>query len=98
MTIKYVRNLFGKEKYVSEFICYQKVHFCTPVILKGGIVWHTIIHQTIPGVYFVEGGGIFLPFTPVSTLTFIFSTADNQSPFRVWLLALALLLVLWWTG
>ena len=27
--------LFGKEKYISEFICYQKLHFCTPVILFG---------------------------------------------------------------
>ena len=43
---------------------YQKLNFCTPVILMGGIVWHTIVHQTIPlvflwSVYFC----LFLPGT-----------------------------------
>ena len=49
MTIKYVENFFGKEKYISEFICYQKLHFCTPggynlaydhtPNYTGGIIW-----------------------------------------------------------
>ena len=47
VTIKYVENFFGKQKYISEFICYQKLHFCT---LGGGIIWHMIVHQTIPRV------------------------------------------------
>ena len=50
MTIKDVKNFFGKEKYISEFICYQRLHFHTPVIHKGGIICHTIICQNIPGV------------------------------------------------
>ena len=40
--------MFGKEKYISEFIYSQKLHFCTPVILMGGIVWCKIVCQTIP--------------------------------------------------
>ena len=47
MTIKYVRKFFGQEKYISEFTCYQKLHFCTPVTHKGGIIWCMIIHQNI---------------------------------------------------
>ena len=50
MTIKDVKNFFGKEKYISEFIHYQKLRFRTPVIHKGSIIWHTIICQNIPGV------------------------------------------------
>ena len=50
MTIKYMRNFFGKEKYISEFTCYQKLHFHTPVTCKGGVIWHMIAHQNIPGV------------------------------------------------
>ena len=38
---------------------YQKLHFRTPVIHKGGIIWHTIVCQTILGVYFREEGYIF---------------------------------------
>ena len=49
MTIKDVKNFFGKEKYISEFIRYQKLCFHTPVIHKGGIIWHTIMRQNIPG-------------------------------------------------
>ena len=38
MTIKDVKNFFGKEKYISEFIRYQlkiETH-------RGGIVWHVV--------------------------------------------------------
>ena len=53
MTIKYVKkNFFGKEKYISEFTRYQKLHFHTPVSSQGGIIWRTIIRKNIPRVYF----------------------------------------------
>ena len=35
MTMKDVKNFFGKEKFILEFIHYQKLHFHTPVIHKG---------------------------------------------------------------
>ena len=38
MTIKDVKNLFGKEKYISEFICYQ-LKITTH---QGGKVWHVV--------------------------------------------------------
>ena len=67
MTIKYVSKLLWLEKnYISEYIHYQKLHFCTPVICKGGIIWCVIVHQTIPGVYI--GRGIFLTVTPASKI------------------------------
>ena len=70
--------MFGKEKYISEFIHYQKLHFCTPVPLNRGTVWHTNVHQTIPGVYFGEGQlfpfytglALIQNFTKVTTLMF----------------------------
>ena len=30
-----LENMFDKGKYVSKFIHYQKLHFCTPDILTG---------------------------------------------------------------
>ena len=57
--------MFGEEKYISEFICYLKFHFRTPVILNRGIVWRTIIRQTILGVYF-HGRYIFDYYTGYS--------------------------------
>ena len=57
-----LENLFGKEKYISE-ICYPHTSHS-----YGGKVWHTIVRQIIPQVYF-GGGGIFLPFTPAWLVT-----------------------------
>ena len=37
------KNFFGKEKYISEFICYQlkiETH-------QGGIVWHVIQYMKL---------------------------------------------------
>ena len=56
-------NFFGKEKYISEFTCYQKLHFCTPVTCKGSIIWCMIVCQTYLGYNFVGWGGIFLTLT-----------------------------------
>ena len=41
--IKYGKKVIGTEKYISEFIRYQKLHFCTPVTHMGGTVWHMFV-------------------------------------------------------
>ena len=58
-------NFFGrkngekeKEKFVSEFISYQKLHFHTPVIHKGGIIWHGSYTKLYRG-YILVGTYIF---------------------------------------
>ena len=35
MMIKYLKKSFDTEKYISEFMCFQKLHFCMPVTLMG---------------------------------------------------------------
>ena len=57
-------NLFGKEKYVSQFIHYQKLHFSTLDILKGEYSLPYDRTQNYTGDIFWRGG-IFLPFTLV---------------------------------